>query len=229
MDPGLEAVFAAHGGLPAFRAVERLDLRLSTGGLAFSMRKVAHPVAGTQVTVFPARRKTVLHDWPAEGTTATWKGDVVTLQPRSGPLERRAAARAHAAAASRWDDLDLLYFVGYAIWNYLSFPFLLRDASVEVRSGGRLLAVRFPEGYPTHSSQQYFRLSEAGLLLRHDYVAEVFGGWASAANHCEASEEVQGLRFYTRRRVTPALGRSASLPFPLLVSIHVDDLRVTWV
>lgn len=222
----LDGVFRAHGGLTTWQSIDRIDAKLSTGGLAFGMRDVAHRVLATQVSVYPHARRTILHDYPVDGATAVWEGDSATVRVEGKEPRRRAPARSHVAAGSRWDDLDVVYFVGYAIWNYLSFPFLLHDESISVRADGRWLDVQFPEGFPTHSRQQYFQLTEGGLLRRHDYVAEVFGAWASAANQIERSEDIDGLRFYTRRRVTPAVGRLACLSFPVLVWIHVDDIVV---
>ena len=66
-------------------------------------------------------------------------------------------------------------------------------------------------------------LDAAGLLRRHDYTADVIGGWATAANRCLASEVVDDLRFYTRRLVTPRFGDHLVLPGPTLVWIELDD------
>lgn len=79
---------------------------------------------------------------------------------------------------------------------------------------------------PTHSALQTFHVDAAGLLLRHDYTADVIGGWATAANRCLASAVVDGLRFYTRRLVTPRFGDHLVLPGPTLVWIELDDIRV---
>jgi hypothetical protein len=179
----------------------------------------------------------VIRDFPRPGWWGEWQDDRVSIGPNGGPPECvRPRARQRFRGwwlHPRWDDLDLLYFVGYALWNYLSFPRLLEWPGVEprlVRGGGRgepaLLAVRFPDDLHTHCSQQYFHLDADGHLLRHDYVAEVFGTWAAGANHCTCSETVGGLRLYTRRRVTPSLGRWGSLPLPTLVWINLDDVQV---
>ena len=58
--------------------------------------------------------------------------------------------------------------------------------------------------------------------MRHDYTAEVFGGWAEAKHVRADHSRFGGLVFPARRRVTP---RGA--PFPTLVWIEVDDLRVS--
>ena len=89
-----------------------------------------------------------------------------------------------------------------------------------------MLRAAFGPQVPTHSALQTFHVDAAGLLLRHDYTADVIGGWATAANRCLASAVVDGLRFYTRRLVTPRFGDHLVLPGPTLVWIELDDIRV---
>jgi hypothetical protein len=120
-----------------------------------------------------------------------------------------------------WDRLDILYFAGYALWNYLSFPHLLALPGVRVTGvepgrpeGVQMLRAAFGPEVPTHSALQTFHVNAAGLLLRHDYTADVIGSWATAANRCLASAVVDGLRFYTRRLVTPRFGDPLVLPGP---------------
>jgi hypothetical protein len=73
---------------------------------------------------------------------------------------------------------------------------------------------------------QSFHVDASGLLTRHDYTADVIGKWANAANFCLASEIVDGVRFYTRRRVLPRFGTQTVLPFPTLVWIEIDAIRL---
>jgi hypothetical protein len=230
----LEPVLAAHGGLAIWRAVGRIDARFSSGGLAFALRWQAGKLLNHSISVFPHEMRVVIYDYPKPGDCGEWQIDAVGTGPIGQTHDHmRYRAREHFRgwiAQVRWDDLDLLYFAGYALWNYLSFPFLLCLDGVEttfVAGAGRtLLEVNFPPGFPTHCSRQFFHLDREGLLLRHDYVAEVFGKWAAAANFCRKSEAVDGLRLYARRRVVPSLGRSASLPFPTLVWIELDDISI---
>ena len=233
-DALLARVLAAHGGLDAWRGVDRIDATLSTGGLAFALKGQRGRMLRRRVSVHPHLRRTLIDDYPAPGSRAEWQGDAVRVLG-IGPTvsTERPDARAHLRrrrATFAWDELDLLYFVGYALWNYLSFPYLLLDPGVDVRAGragaAPMLDVRFPPGYPTHCARQYFVLDGDGGLRRHDYVAEVFGRLAAGANHCDAYRTVDGLRLYTRRHVVPSLGRTASLPWPTLVWIELDDLRV---
>lgn len=233
----LDRLTAAHGGRDAWSDVTAISARLSTGGLAYKSRLRFGALRHIEVAVHLVEQRVSVLDFPWQGWWGEWCHDRVSLGPVGGVAEQR---RAHARgrfkgwlAHPRWDDLDLLFFLGYALWNYLSFPRLLALPGVVLRllHGGRhrqptLLAARFPDDIPTHCEHQYFHLDADGLLRRHDYVAEVFGRWAAGANHCLRNEMVDGLRLYTRRRVVPAMGHRVSLPVPTLVWIELDDLSV---
>jgi hypothetical protein len=98
------------------------------------------------------------------------------------------------AAVWWWDRLDILYFAAYAVWTYVSTPFLFAredyqvvelDPWVENGEHWRRLAVTFPEHVHTHSREQVFYIdANDGLIRRHDYTAEPIGGWAKAAHYC---------------------------------------------
>ena len=62
-----------------------------------------------------------------------------------------------------WDLLDILYFGTYAIWTYISTPFVFLREGYELSElelweergeRWRRLAVRFPDGLQTHSREQ---------------------------------------------------------------------------
>ena len=63
-------------------------------------------------------------------------------------------------------------------------------------------------------------------LRRHDYVAEVVGGWARAAHYCDEHAEAGGLVFPTRRWVRPIGLRNRSLPAPTMVSLELSEIHV---
>jgi hypothetical protein len=137
-----------------------------------------------------------------------------------------------------WDPLDSLYFAGYAMWNYLTMPLLLRRPGVEVREGGpweeskgqtwNRLEVSFPPGIHTHSRKQTFYFDPDGLLRRHDYTAEPFGTWANSAHYSTGHREFDGVVVATSRRVVPRSTRSnRARPGPTLVRLELDDLKIS--
>lgn len=231
-DTLIERVIQAHGGRAHWRALGAIEARLDSSGLAFSAHMQPTALRNLRITVRPHARYVDLRDFHRVGWHGIWTPERVQLFDAEGCLaEQRDQPRASFARPIKmlhWDRLDILYFAGYALWNYLGFPFILEEPGVRLTARGpdRLLA-HFDASVPTHSARQEFHIDAEGLLTRHDYTADVIGSWANAANLCLASEVVDGLRFYTRRRVYPRFGTSGPLPFPTLVRIDLDDLRLT--
>ena len=233
----LEAVIDAHGGRERWRQVDTIEAKLSSGGLAFTLHLQPWALRRLRIAVRPHAREVILGDYVRPGWRGIWTPDEVRVVDAGGDtVAQRSQPRRFFARPDRqvrWDKLGMLYFAGYALWNYLGFPFILEQPGVSLSHSGRAsgggsqrLDAHFEPGVPTHSAMQSFHLDDNGLLLRHDYTADVIGRWAKAANACLASETVDGLRFYTRRRVTPRMPGDTALPFPTLVWIEIDDIRV---
>jgi hypothetical protein len=107
-----------------------------------------------------------------------------------------------------WDDLQLTYFVGYALWNYLATPFCFtwpgfktREADEHQERGQtwRVLEVTFPNSFATHTKVQKYYYNDDFLLQRLDYVTDVAGG--VVAHYCFDHTEVGGMVFPMTRRV----------------------------
>jgi hypothetical protein len=75
--------------------------------------------------------------------------------------------------------------------------------------------VRFPRTVHTHSEVQTVYFAEDGLIVRHDYVAEIISPWAHGAHLWLDHVEVNGIPIATRRRVLTRVG-SQTLPFVAL-------------
>lgn len=107
-----------------------------------------------------------------------------------------------------WDDLHLLTFAGYALHNYLTFPFNLLwpgfesrevDSHVENGEKWRVLEVKFPDYYPAHSKTQLFYFDESFMLRRNDYAPAAFK--RAAAHYSFDAQEFDGLKIPMLRRV----------------------------
>lgn len=238
-EPNLGDVIDQHGGWDRWRRCLSIEASLSSSGLAFASRFQRGALLNRRIRLNPHARLLMAAPYPRPGFAGTWSPEFVRIARLSGEIdrERHSPRDAFAGLAKQihWDALDMLYFAGYALWNYLSFPFVLAEPGVAVRvssgpegaPGCLTLHASFPSGFPTHCREQRFHVDRKSLLLRrHDYTADVMGRLASAANVCLASENVAGLLFYTRRRVYPRLGAKFVAPWPNLVWIELSDLRV---
>jgi len=166
-----------------------------------------------RVELRPARGEATFFDYPEPGSTGRYVRGQVALG-ESGLREHRHVFRSLDAKFRRWSPWDALYFFGYAMTHYHALPFVLADA--EVRRWNprrRTLTVAFGADVHTHCRLQTFHFAEDGLILRHDYVADIVGPWARGAHFWCEYQDVSGFPFATHRRV---LARLLSLPLPLL-------------
>lgn len=194
----------------------RLSIKLapsSLTGLLPRLKGVGHTFdLPAMVEIQPARARAVFHDYPGPGSTGLFEAGLVALGG-DAPAEHRASFRG-ARKWRRWSPLDALYFFGYALTHYHAVPFTLGDAELRAwDEQRRILTVAFPPSVHTHCAVQSFHFDDSGLILRHDYVAEIVGAWARGAHFWQEYREVEGFPVATHRRVLARLG---TRPLPLV-------------
>jgi hypothetical protein len=234
----LDEVFEAYGGTAGWEAARRVEARGRSGGFLLRSRVPGSRFADYRLTVDVGERRTVFDPFPEPGVRGVFERGSVWLERGDGEvLASRAEPRraffglTGVRRSFRWDALDATYFAGYAMWNYLSFPRLLTLPDVAVHEiepwrDLRRLQADFPDELDTHSPRQTFYIDSRGLLVRHDYVADVVGRWARAAHLCADHVTADGLVFPTRRRVLPIGPRNRPAPFPTMVWIELTELHV---
>jgi hypothetical protein len=238
----LDEVMEAHGGLERWRAARTISGRVRSGGLLIRTRVPGNRFADYRVSVDVQRPYAVMDPFPENGQRGVFESGAARIETDAGDTvasrdDPRSAffGRAGLRRNLRWDALDSAYFAGYALWNYLTTPLLLCHDEVEVSEGDaweeegerwRRLDAGFPADLDTHSDRQSFYFDAQGRLRRHDYVAEVVGGWARAAHYCAEHVRAGGLVFPTRRWVRPVRPGNRSLPFPTLVWLELSELHV---
>jgi hypothetical protein len=239
-DDLLERAIAAHGGMELWQSAGEIRVGLSAGGLAFASKLQTGAVRPAEARISTREQHVVIDPYPGAGRRGWLRPDgSVGIDSHEGePLARRTGAREAFADLRHklwWDRLDMLYFATYAIWTYISTPFVLAEPGYETheidpwRENGerwRRLAVRFPERVDTHSREQVFYYDEQGLLRRHDYTAEPIGRLAQAAHYSFEHRSYDGFVIPTRRRVYPRKRNNQRRAGPLLVWIELGPARV---
>ena len=233
----LEQMIAAHGGRALWQSLSAVSARLSFGGLAFAARFNRAGLRERWVLVSVNEPHAVLADYPDPGRRGIFTPGRVWIESAGGEVlaERRSPRTAFSSPRRYlwWDDLDLLYFAGYALWNYLSFPFLLTLPDVEIREIApwpeageiwRRLAVQFPDELPTHSREQIFYFDQHFRLRRFDYDPVLFLPRATAAHYCSEYRNFAGLSMPTRRKVLPRRPDGRVLSRPTLVWIEIEEV-----
>lgn len=215
----LDRAIERHGGWSAWTSIQSLPIVPEMlGGLLPAMkghRRTFHLPPRAQI--FPHEQKAVFQDYPIAGGTGLFQAGAVRLLDADG-TERKSSADHRTTFRGlrkwrRWSPMDALYFFGYALTHYQSLPFSLRDARPlrlrRARVGGLAVdgvEVELPERLATHCRRQTFYFGDDGLLLRHDYVAEIVGAWARGAHLWRNYRSVQGVLAAQERLVVARLG-----------------------
>jgi hypothetical protein len=130
--------------------------------------------------------------------------------------------------------LQRAYFNGYALWTYLTTPFLMTLPGFTVseidpveENGERWfgLQAHFPDQFASHSSLQEFYFGSDYLLRRHDYRVDVAGGFA-AIQYVYDIVEAEGIKLPSKRRAYRCDESGRPLPDELMVSIDVSDIHL---
>jgi hypothetical protein len=149
------------------------------------------------------------------------------LKERKGPpQELRQRLR-----ASIWDELQLAYYCGYSIWNYLAVPFVFAEPDVTTEEleresvhadTWRRLRLRFPPRVVTHSAEQTFYFDRDGFLRRLDYTSEYED--TRIAQLFSGHQRFSGILIPTLSRSLP-IARDGRLPAKSsLVDIEIFDV-----
>jgi hypothetical protein len=152
-------------------------------------------------------------------------------------VEERVDPRARMLGAKMtdpWDRIGRLYFSSYALWTYLTTPFLLAtdgldltvlDPHEEAGEVWNRLRVKFPKEVPSHSEIQTYYFNDKGLLQRLDYETDVAGG--VAAHYCYDHLPSGGIMFPTLRRVVKRSPQDVGLlGVPTGVLLTLTDIYV---
>jgi hypothetical protein len=208
----LEKVLDAHGGLENWRRVNHIDFLLTLRGAALELKKQPHGLRAAMVKVDAKRQRTAIAPFPAPGSRGIYEEGTVRIETDSGieisKLDEPRKTFEGYDRQSPWNELQFLYFIGYALTNYLTMPFLLASDGVrceeiapheEHGERWRVLKVNFPDNIEVHCKEQRFYFNDAGHLVRNDYTPDVSKGPAS--HYTFDHRSFDGFIFPTHRRV----------------------------
>lgn len=237
----LKMSMTAYGGWERWQQIKKIRFQMQAGGWALRLKWRSQIFAKTQVQIFPEQPFVRMDPFPKAPYSGGLNRHKVWIEDVAGQMvSERLDPRPFFKKFRRkfyWDDLDCLYFGAYALWNYVTQPFLLHHPDIKLqelkplenngRKWHRLLA-RFPDDIPTHSRDQIFYFDEQGFIVRHDYTADVFGSWAKAAHFSMDFTEVDGMVFPTQRRVWFRKKNQQPFRHFTLVNLRLSEIKIEW-
>ena len=229
----------AHGGPERWRRFEHVSAHLRTNGVLWTLKHQQGVLDDVNVRVALHREWASHAPFVEPSLRTSFEPHRVAIETTDGRvLEERLRPRDSFAGHrvdTPWDRLQLAYFAGYAMWTYLTTPFLFAMDGVsteelspwhEQGETWRRLKVTFPPGIATHSTVQLFYVGADGLLRRHDYDADVLDG-SPAAHYVHDYQETSGILVPTKRRVLPRRPDGTPASEPLLVTIDLSEVAFT--
>jgi hypothetical protein len=237
MNELLARILDAHGGMDRWNRYGKVEATIASGGGLFPLKGVAQDPSPRRMTVWLQEERSSVSPYGAPDQRTMFTPERIAIEKLDGTLvAERGASRDSFAGhqmSTPWDALHRAYFNGYALWTYLTTPFLLAMDGVQVketeawREGTetwRVLRAHFPGSIETHSLIQDFFFGEDLMLRRHDYNVNIAGGF-NAAQLTSDYVVADGIRLPTKRRAyTRGPDRQPILEM-LMVSIDISNVR----
>lgn len=238
MNELLSLALDAHGGLERWNTFERVHATIVSGGQLWAMKDTPQDPAPREMQVATKFEWASVAPFGSPDLRTDFTARRIAIEKSDGTVvNERLTPAAHAegkAVDAPWDLLDRAYFNGYALWTYLTTPFLFALPGLmvdeiqpwrESDETWRGLRVIFPPEVASHSKTQDFYFGPDLLLRRHDYYVEASGGFA-AAQYVYEPATVQGITFATKRRAYMKDDRMFAIHEKLMVSIDISNLRL---
>jgi hypothetical protein len=233
----LTRVLDAHGGVDRWRRFSRVEATIVSGGLLFELKGMPQDPTPRRMTAALQREWSSVHPFGADDQRTAFTPDRVAIEKLDGSLvaerlDPRESFAGHSLTTP-WDPLQRAYFNGYALWTYLTSPFLLSLPGLSVRAidpveehGVQLTGfqVQFGQNFASHSTLQEFYFGPDLLLARHDYRVDVAGGFP-AIQYVSGLVEADGIRVPTKRRAYRCDEDGRPIQSDLMVSIDLSDVR----
>ncbi|CDG85314.1 hypothetical protein [Janthinobacterium agaricidamnosum] len=239
MDNLLKTVIKAHGGWERWQKVTKLNAHVSIGGGIWHLKGWPGVFTDANVVINPRRQHIEFSPFGNLGQHILVEPDRVAIVATDGNIiEQRGSPRQAFEGHSiqtPWDALHLAYFSGYAMWGYLTAPYLFAypgfhaqeiepwDENGEI---WRRLKVTFPAEIHAHCSEQVFYYDSKGLLRRNDYRVDIIGSGTTSAHYSDEHKSFGGMVFPTNRRVYSIGADNKPILERVLVSIHVHEVDV---
>lgn len=232
----LDQAILAHGGLERWRSLANISAQVEVGGGLWHLKGWPDVFARADIRLDPHAQRIEYAAFLQPGQRTRFEPGSVAVVSNDGHIvAQRTSPRSAFAGHSittKWDELHVIYFSGYAMWNYLTAPFTFKLPDMETREVDpwneagekwRRLWVKFPENFHYHSREQTFYFDDTGLLRRHDYSVEILGG-TNSAHYVSEHKDFGGIVFPTKRRVYAI--DPGNHPIRDRVAVSIDLLNV---
>jgi hypothetical protein len=228
----VDDIIEASGGMQCWNRLQRFTLQLSIDGALFS--KAGHTGRFKDIAAEGSTHTQLVRFTGFSGASrcGVYRPECVTIEDPEGRVLRTWSNPQRSfcdpAKHAVWDELHMVFFCGFSVWNYLTTPFFLARPEIRVEElppwreqnqvWRRLRAV-FPPTVVTHCSEQVFYFNDEGLQRRADH--ELFG--TSVAHYSWAHQTFCGISVPTLRRSLTLNPDGTAVVKPSLLDVEIFD------
>src|SRR6266478_3300820 len=211
MNSLLKLATEAHGGVDRWNDLRSLKANLSVTGGIWHVKGKPDILKDIRIEL-PLHEERLITHFVGQNKRFVFTPQQVSVEDEQGHIidKRDEPRRAFEGQSyeTPWDDLHVAYFDSYALWTYLTIPFLytypgfITEELEPWREDGeiwRTLRATFPEGIASHTRQQISCFGPDGLLRRHDYTVDVIGG-VTGMLYANDNRNVDGIIIPATRR-----------------------------
>jgi hypothetical protein len=231
----LDHVVQAHGGLKRWDELESVSAHLAQGGVTWEMVGQKGVLDDVFVTASLHEERVSHYPFGAAGRSV-FTPERVAIENDDGTvieaLDQPRASFAGHALESPWTTPQLAYFVGTAMWTYLTQPFTFTLPGFETaelepwQENGeqwRRLRVAWPSNLASLNTVLTVYVGEDGLIRREDYDVAIMGG-SAGAHYMSGYTQVAEIMLPTGHRILPRTPEGQALTEPLLISIDLSEI-----
>lgn len=234
MNELLQLAVNAHGRMDRWNRLATILASMSITGAIWQVKGRPEVLRNITVSASLHEEKIITH-YRDEDRRAIFRPREIISAWEEGKFEQRANPRESFNGHSLntpWDDIQVAYFQGEALWTYLTTPFLYTypgfvvtemEPWEEQGETWRRLKILFPENISSHTREQISCFGPDGLLRRHEYTVDILGG-ATGVNYAMDYKEFDGIMVPTTRRIYSYDEKKQKIPEPLLVAIDIGEL-----
>jgi hypothetical protein len=232
----LDSVVEAHGGLKRWNELETVSAHLAQGRVTWEMVGQKGVLDDVFVTASLHGERVSHYSFGAAGGRSVFTPERIAIENDGGTVaeapDQPRASFAGNSLQTPWTTSQLAYFVGTAMWTYLTQPFTFtvpgfKAAELEPwRENGeqwRRLRVVWPGYLASLNTVLTIYVGDDGLIRREDYDVEIMGG-SGGAHYMSGYTRIAGIMLPTGHRILPRTPQGQALCEPRLISIELSEI-----
>ena len=236
MDDLLKFAIEAHGGLERWHRFNVVRANVSITGALWELKRQPDVLKNVRVVAQLRRQHLVTH-LCGKDLRAIFTPGQVSIESESGVMKETRVDPVESFRGQTlytpWDLLHVAYFSSYALWSYLTIPFLYTYPGFvseeippweEDNEEWRVLKATFPDTIARHTRRQVSYFGPDGLLRRHEYTVDVLGN-APGLNYASDYRATNGIMVPHKRRVFAYDSEKRKVGEPLLVAIDIHEIE----